>query len=295
MGTHRSNARQRVSSHCRTAARMPACVAYHLDASCAVGLPGPRRVPDPAHRFPLAPPAITLVLVKPACGFQPCMASRHPARHMAHVPATTPAEQTQRLHRCVRYGNAQQVYGACFGLPGQSGSAVIDLADNRIVGVLSGYFVAENWTSIWVPITAQHFAALERWRWRPGMGVSAIPPAFPSPPPPPPFNVSRHLCECQRSPWMWVLSYRIRCSPFGQLLAELHAEAERVQYRCASREGLWPCPEQFAVLPPARNTCTAHRRRQQPVRQRTAAAHGPWQRRTRPRGGVPHGRHHDRL
>ncbi len=114
------------------------------------------------------------------------------------MSVTMTATKAHHLHRFARYGNPQ-VYGACSGLPGQSGSAVIDLADNRIVGVLSGYFVADNWTSIWVPITAQHFAALERWRWRPGMGVSAIPPAYPSPPPPPPFNVSRHLCKCQCS------------------------------------------------------------------------------------------------
>ncbi len=91
--------------------------------------------------------------------------------------------------------HALQVYGACSGLPGQSGSPVIDLTDNKIIGVLSGYEVAQNWVSIWVPITSQHYAALERWKWKPGQTIFTITPAWPAPPPPPPFSTSRHLCK----------------------------------------------------------------------------------------------------
>ncbi len=91
--------------------------------------------------------------------------------------------------------HALQVYGACSGLPGQSGSPVLDLADNKIIGVLSGYEVAESWASIWVPITAQHYAALERWKWQPGQDVWSVTASSPSPPPPPPFSASRHLCK----------------------------------------------------------------------------------------------------
>ncbi|GIM06536.1 hypothetical protein Vretimale_10831 [Volvox reticuliferus] len=78
---------------------------------------------------------------------------------------------------------------------GQSGSAAVDLEDWKIVAVLSGKPINSNTTSFWAPITAQHFAAIARWRYNGINATDPVPPAPPVPPPPPPLNVTRYACD----------------------------------------------------------------------------------------------------
>jgi hypothetical protein len=82
-------------------------------------------------------------------------------------------------------------------LPGQSGSAAFDLADGKIIGVISGRPSFSNTTSYWVPITYQHFSALMRWRYN-GGEAGPVPPSPPNPPPPPPLGALRYACEYGR-------------------------------------------------------------------------------------------------
>jgi hypothetical protein len=67
----------------------------------------------------------------------------------------------------------------CYTVGGQSGSAIYDLSDYRILGVLSGgpnsgmYFLDY---SVWTPIDAIHFDSLSRWMWKPSMvGYGPVP------------------------------------------------------------------------------------------------------------------------
>ncbi|GLI60548.1 hypothetical protein VaNZ11_002705 [Volvox africanus] len=78
---------------------------------------------------------------------------------------------------------------------GQSGSSAVDLEDWKIVAVVSGKPVNSNTTSFWAPITAQHFAAISRWRYNGISATDPVPAAPPVPPPPPPLNVTRYSCS----------------------------------------------------------------------------------------------------
>ncbi|KAG2444968.1 hypothetical protein HXX76_001703 [Chlamydomonas incerta] len=82
---------------------------------------------------------------------------------------------------------------SCYTAPGASGSSVFDLSDYKALGVVSGRPSDETAFSRWTPLTAQHFGALERWRYQGGV-AAPIPPAPPSPPPPPPLNYTRYAC-----------------------------------------------------------------------------------------------------
>ena len=92
---------------------------------------------------------------------------------------------------------ALQPLTSCYTYPGASGSSVFDLGDYKAIGVVSGRPSDNTSYSRWTPLTAQHFGALERWRYQGGV-VAPLPPAPPSPPPPPPLNYTRYACECVR-------------------------------------------------------------------------------------------------
>ncbi|GFR39709.1 hypothetical protein Agub_g188 [Astrephomene gubernaculifera] len=108
-----------------------------------------------------------------------------------------------------------QVSAWCNAVAGQSGSAVLDLADQRVIGVLSGKPTASNSTSIWAPITAQHFAALERWRYDGADPLHPAPSQPSSPPPPPPFDPQRYACTTPGS---------VRLVPTGGLASQGRVE-----------------------------------------------------------------------
>lgn len=114
---------------------------------------------------------------------------RVPSRvRTAHtLPMTSPA-RTDRLPW-------QVTTSTCYVNKGQSGGPVFDLQDYCIIGVQTGYLPATPTTSFWVPITAQHYAMIQRWMWAGPDPYSDMPPIFPSPPPPPPFDTGRHTCE----------------------------------------------------------------------------------------------------
>ncbi|EFJ40765.1 hypothetical protein VOLCADRAFT_99351 [Volvox carteri f. nagariensis] len=75
----------------------------------------------------------------------------------------------------------------CFTAAGQSGSAIYDLFDSQVLGVLSGGFQAADLAdySLWTPIDALHFASLTRWMWPSGddsrVQLPAAPPPLPQP------------------------------------------------------------------------------------------------------------------
>lgn len=75
-----------------------------------------------------------------------------------------------------------QTVNWCFTVGGQSGSAIYDLSDYSVVGILSGgpnsgpYFQEY---SVWTPIDAVHFTTLTRWMWTAGTPVAVAPLAPP--------------------------------------------------------------------------------------------------------------------
>ncbi|KAG2448473.1 hypothetical protein HYH02_006365 [Chlamydomonas schloesseri] len=87
-----------------------------------------------------------------------------------------------------------QPWTACLSYPGASGSSVFDLLDYKAIGVISARLTDSSYSK-WTPITAQHFAALERWRYQGGADTKAsVPPSPPNLPPPPPYNALRYAC-----------------------------------------------------------------------------------------------------
>eukprot|EP00198_Chlamydomonas_reinhardtii_P000873 XP_001690208.1 speract/scavenger receptor, transmembrane glycoprotein [Chlamydomonas reinhardtii] len=87
----------------------------------------------------------------------------------------------------------------CYTAAGQSGSPIYDLADYRVMGVLSGGPVTWEFASdlsFWTPIDAFHFASLTRWMWKEGDGTPAEAPLYVSAPPfPPPPPVGPYACS----------------------------------------------------------------------------------------------------
>ncbi|PNH06085.1 Neurotrypsin, partial [Tetrabaena socialis] len=87
-------------------------------------------------------------------------------------PATYPATYWQACSQCYlptsRCRPMWQMYDYCYSTRGQSGMAITDLEDLRVLGVLSGG-PTNGWDwSFWTPIDAFHFSNLVRWMWPAG-------------------------------------------------------------------------------------------------------------------------------
>ncbi|KAG2444966.1 hypothetical protein HXX76_001701 [Chlamydomonas incerta] len=118
-----------------------------------------------------------------------CAVQSYPKTMACGYPATWPASYWQHCSQCFLATSScrplWQMYNYCYSERGQSGMAITDLADSRVLGVLSGG-PANGWDySFWTPIDAFHFHNIVRWL-APNDGALPAPAPPPSPPPPPP-------------------------------------------------------------------------------------------------------------
>ena len=116
-----------------------------------------------------------------------CSVQSYPKTMACGYPATWPASYWQHCSQCFLATSScrplWQMYNFCYSERGQSGMAITDLHDSRVLGVLSGG-PANGWDySFWTPIDAFHFHNIVRWL-APNDGTLATPP--PPPPPVPP-------------------------------------------------------------------------------------------------------------
>ncbi|KAG2448477.1 hypothetical protein HYH02_006369 [Chlamydomonas schloesseri] len=120
-----------------------------------------------------------------------CSVQSYPKTMACGYPSTWPASYWQHCSQCFLSTSScrplWQMYNFCYSERGQSGMAITDLADSRVLGVLSGG-PANGWDySFWTPIDAFHFHNIVRWL-APNDGALPSPSPPPAPPAPPPPN-----------------------------------------------------------------------------------------------------------
>ncbi|EFJ50373.1 hypothetical protein VOLCADRAFT_88920 [Volvox carteri f. nagariensis] len=111
-----------------------------------------------------------------------CTKTDYPKVQTCGYPYDRTGFYLQKCDDCYYTSNAcnpmVQPINWCFTVGGQSGSAIYDLSDYQILGILSGgpnsgmYFMEY---SVWTPIDAIHFASLKRWLWKSGTPAAAAP------------------------------------------------------------------------------------------------------------------------
>ncbi|KAG2493107.1 hypothetical protein HYH03_008770 [Edaphochlamys debaryana] len=144
-----------------------------------------------------------------------CSRPTYPKTMACGYPATSPVSYWQYCSQCFLTNTMcrplWQMYNYCYTTRGQSGMAIADLTDLRVLGVLSGGPVSASegpiWDwSFWTPIDAFHFANLVRVIYPNGAPVAAPPPVPPAPSPPSPEPPSPE-------PPMWPMAVGIYSPP----------------------------------------------------------------------------------